>query len=498
MRKRQYMKEEKEEKKTGLNGIQNMTFTTLIIVFFVGVIIVYYLMLYSETRENIIKNGEINAISSAELIDKYLSTGVDVIRLTGYNLDNMLQENRSTDEMLDYLVNQSVAAANILSGNSTGIYGYINGEYLDGVGWVPDDDYVPTERPWYIDAQAESGRVVVVDPYLDEQTGTVMITLAKTLCDEKSVVAVDISLEELQSITEDLAVHGESDMEIILDHKYNVIAHSDKNEIGKNYNDEIGTIGKAVAETLKISDNSYFSLKYENTEFIVYSKQIENDWTCLSVIDATSIFDRLKLPFMLTIVAAVLIVMILLFIMIRSNKKSLLAEKMRALADQQTKFAYYDQMTGLKNRRAYSEVIDNYPADNLENTCVIVVDVNGLKRVNDSLGHEAGDELIIAVSECIRSSFPNVDSIYRLGGDEFCIIITEKTENAEEYVKKFESIASSWNGRYINGISVSCGISRGKNHTDIYSVLKEADQRMYENKRSYYSSAGHDRRLSRR
>ena len=484
----------KEEKKTGLTVIQNVTMTLLITVFFVGIIIVYYIMLYSETRDNIIKNGELGAVTSAELIDKYLSTGVDVIKITGYNLNNMIQEHRSQKEILDFLVDQSVAASAILSGNTTGIYGYINGEYLDGVGWVPDEDYVPTERPWYIEARAGSGRVVVVDPYLDAQTGTVMITLAKTLCDAKSVVAVDISLEALQEITEDLTAHGKSDIEFILDHKSRVIAHSDKGEIGKNYGEETGTLGKAISETQKITDNSWFSMKYENTEYIVYKKSIENDWICLSVIDATSIYDRLKLPLVLTICAAVLIVAIMMMIMVRSNKKTVLAEEMKELADLQTKYAYFDEMTGLKNRRAYSEAIDRFSKVPVDDICVIVIDVNGLKRVNDNMGHEAGDELLIAVSECICASFPKTDNIFRLGGDEFCIIMTDISENPELCVRKLEETAAGWSGKYIKGISVSCGISYGKDHPDIYAVIKEADLRMYDHKRSYYSVAGHDRR----
>ena len=92
--------------------------------------------------------------------------------------------------MLDYIVNQTVSTYNIVSGQTNGIYAYINGEYLDGVGWVPDEDYVPTERPWYIDAVAGAGKVVVVDPYVDAQTGTTMVTLARLLNDGKSVVAV--------------------------------------------------------------------------------------------------------------------------------------------------------------------------------------------------------------------------------------------------------------------------------------------------------------------
>ena len=50
-------------------------------------------------------------------------------------------------------------------------------------------------------------------------------------------------------------------------------------------------------------------------------------------------------------------------------------------------------------------------------------DVNGLKEANDTLGHEAGDELIIGSAECLEKSFEGINTIYRLGGDEFTVIV---------------------------------------------------------------------------
>ncbi|MCR4779732.1 MAG: sensor domain-containing diguanylate cyclase [Ruminiclostridium sp.] len=473
-----------------------MIVTTLIIVFFVGIIIIYYFMLYSETKDNIITSGELDAVSSAGQIDKYLSTGVDVIRLTGYTLDNMITEKRSHEEMLDYLENQSVAAANIMSGNATGIYAYIDGDYLDGVGWVPDADYVPTERPWYKDAIAGSGDVVVVEPYLDAQTGTIMITLAKTLCDGVSVVAADFSLEQLQKITENIVLVGGSDMQFILDEKHRVIAHSDKNEIDKNYRKEEGTLGHAISEQLTVTEGRFFSLNHGAKQYFVYSMPIENKWLCLSVIDTTLVFRRLALPLLLTIVVAALVIAILLFIMIRSDKKSALAEKMKKLADIQTIYAYYDQMTGLKNRRAYSEEFDRLSKELPKDCCVIIFDVNGLKSVNDSMGHEAGDELIIAAAKCIRAAFGEQGDIYRLGGDEFCLIMTDPENKIPGCLEKLDHAAAEYKGKYLNGFSVSYGTGLYKEGSDFGALLKEADKNMYENKNRYYMTSGRDRRSS--
>ena len=486
------------KKRSGLSVAQNMIVTTLIILFFLGVILSYYAMLYSQTRANIINNGELNAVKAANQINRHLSTGSDAIKLTGYTLDNMIRDKRSQEEIQAYIEDQSFATAIVLAAQSNGIYGYINGEYLDGVRWVPDEDYVATERPWYVEAMARSGKVVVIDPYIDAQTGAMILTFAKTLCDAKSVVAIDISMEELQTLTENVTTSGNTDMEIVLDHSYQVISHSDMGEVGKNYLREKGTFGSAIVEQLReqAPDENYFSVEYDNAEYIVYAMSIENDWVCLSVTNATTAFDQIRILLVLTIIVSALIIAILLVIMIRSNRKEALAEKMKQLADQQTEYAYNDQLTGLKNRRAYSEIVAQLSGELPTGCRVIMFDVNRLKTVNDTLGHEAGDELIRAAAECIRACFEGVEAVFRLGGDEFCLIMTGAEETARQCLEELERRAAAWKGQYIDGFSISYGMASDGDCPDIEAIVKEADRRMYDYKRSFYSLAGNDRRRS--
>ena len=151
-------------KRTARAALFNFAITIIVIVLFVGIIWSYYSMLYDEMRTDIIKSGQISAITSAERIDKYLSLGTDSLKIASYTLDIMIRDHRPNSEILDYLVNQSPAIESLLEGETTGLYGYVGDEYLDSIGWVPDEDYVPTERPWYIGAKANIGRVAVVDP----------------------------------------------------------------------------------------------------------------------------------------------------------------------------------------------------------------------------------------------------------------------------------------------------------------------------------------------
>jgi len=301
--------------------LRRIAISALVTALFLGIILAYYAMLYSETRQKIISRGELNATSSADQIDKYLSHGIDTMRMACFTLDKMIRAGKTKEEIHEFLVNQSTAIANTTMENSTGIYGYIKGEYLDGTDWVPDKDYVPTERPWYIDAMANVGRVAVVDPYLDAQTNSTMITFSKTLCDAASVAAMDFSVATIQTIAEEVSAQEEGCVEIILDRKYQVIAHSDKSEVGKYYLSEGGTLGSELVRELRMTNDNFFSFRHDGVEYVVYKVGVSNDWLCLSVYDATSAFSQLRYTLLFTIIAMLLAFSVLMVLMISSGRR---------------------------------------------------------------------------------------------------------------------------------------------------------------------------------
>ena len=165
------------------------------------------------------------------------------------------------------------------------------------------------------------------------------------------------------------------------------------------------------------------------------------------------------------------------------------------LAELQTRYAYYDQMTGLQNRRAYSEKVEQLSKQLPVPCTVVMADINGLKEANDTLGHEAGDELITGTAECLRKSFDGIDcGIYRLGGDEFTVIMKKTEAEAKRCLERLEKICADWKGKLIHGISISCGTASSEELSDLDALLKAADQRMYAHKNRYYENTGKDRR----
>mgnify|MGYP001213512641 CR=1 FL=1 len=159
-------------------------------------------------------------------------------------------------------------------------------------------------------------------------------------------------------------------------------------------------------------------------------------------------------------------------------------------------YAEYDVMTGVYNRNAGIRCLNALYKSLSKNSCVTSIcflDVNGLKEVNDVLGHESGDELLITVTSTIRSNIRANDFVIRLGGDEFVIVFTGVDETLAEQawgriVAAFDAINNAENRPYVVSVShgiqeINCGVDRM-----LDSILQQADEKMYEEKRKIKSN----------
>jgi diguanylate cyclase (GGDEF)-like protein len=147
------------------------------------------------------------------------------------------------------------------------------------------------------------------------------------------------------------------------------------------------------------------------------------------------------------------------------------------------RLATTDELTGLANQRGLYEVVRELP-DHLRrhdlDLTVVYIDLDDLKSVNDRRGHAAGDELIRSVADVLRSAFRAQDTIARVGGDEFAVLITSASqEDARSLVMRaHERLADK-------GIPASLGSASGSSldpEFDATTLLERADAAMYEAK----------------
>ena len=363
----------------GKKTLRSIIFGLFVIVFFIGIVLMYYHMVYEEKKSNIIKDGKMAALQSADECNSYLSTNIDLIKFAAYTLDGMITDNKTDEEIQDYLVSQSTAVKNAVLENSTGLYAYINGRFFSGTNWVPPEGYVAVDRPWYKKPMESPGKVTVLEPYIDVQSGNTMLALGKTLCDGESVISVDVSLDQVQKITEDAVINENSDIEMILTDEGVVVTHSDINEVGKNYSEETGTFGAEIMKHLSDEDDNYFEIKFNGYHYIVYAADFQNGWHCISVNDATKVFSSLNVFLSITIAVIIAIVLIIGILVAVSNRRGVMAE--RAIAASEAKSAFLSNMSH-----------------------EIRTPLNAIIGMNEMILRECKDENILSYSQNVKTS----------------------------------------------------------------------------------------------
>lgn len=152
------------------------------------------------------------------------------------------------------------------------------------------------------------------------------------------------------------------------------------------------------------------------------------------------------------------------------------------LVDKLTELSSIDILTGLYNRTKMSNYMEELSTKE-ESVGLIFIDVNGLKKVNDIEGHQAGDYLIKRAASVLKQIY--FDSyVFRVGGDEFVVILRNKTEDD---IKK--SIYELKKKGSLNNVSFAVGYSISNSCNNMEGMLKEADYKMYEDKRNFYNSS---------
>ena len=147
-----------------------------------------------------------------------------------------------------------------------------------------------------------------------------------------------------------------------------------------------------------------------------------------------------------------------------------------------------DQGTGLMNRVAYEKLLHGGERHTSVPAVCIYIDANSLHEINNKHGHGAGDKLLQSVAECLRAQFPD-GGLYRIGGDEFVVFSKADAAVCEARMQAVSSALAA------QDYSISYGIAAQRASAGLGDLVREADENMLKNKRSYY--AEHDRRRPR-
>lgn len=152
--------------------------------------------------------------------------------------------------------------------------------------------------------------------------------------------------------------------------------------------------------------------------------------------------------------------------------------------------ALKDELTGFYNRRAFDALAERQlklGRRSGRGMLLFFIDVDGLKQINDSLGHKEGDRALERTAETLKKTFRDSDVIGRLGGDEFAVLAVEASGHSEASImtrlQGFLHATNAQEAQY--NLSLSVGVARfdHNNPVGIGELLAQADQAMYEQKR---------------
>jgi len=177
-----------------------------------------------------------------------------------------------------------------------------------------------------------------------------------------------------------------------------------------------------------------------------------------------------------------------IFIIIRDNTEKIkLQAKLRNMA-------LRDSLTQIHNRRYFENKLEIYNDRPLKGFALIIFDIDGLKIVNDTLGHFTGDEMIKSAANMIKNHFTKADHLARIGGDEFGLIYKKIDYNyVQDRLFEFDVLLEDFNtSDTIYELSMSYGYSfNNKGKVDVNHLYKQADNKMYQRKLLKESSMRH-------
>ncbi|MCQ2593253.1 MAG: transporter substrate-binding domain-containing protein [Treponema sp.] len=174
-------------------------------------------------------------------------------------------------------------------------------------------------------------------------------------------------------------------------------------------------------------------------------------------------------------------------------------DEMKKENERLLKLSSYDELTKLLNRRSYDEKMKSLSESNVKNLTVALFDINELKFVNDNISHTAGDELIVGFASCLDSVFHTVGNCYRVGGDEFVLVIEKELSDLQKYDAELKAKIADWKGKFVDSLHVSVGYASSMeignfSNADIKTLINLAEKKMYEDKAYYYKTTGRERR----
>lgn len=303
-----------------------------------AVLLVFLLsQIYAMSRNSLIDKTSLNIGQHTKDMDYLLQRSHLELTLIASMIEQTMADTSKTNgDVYNILHSESDKLISLFDENTTGLYAWVRNEYLDGTDWVPPEGYVPTQRPWYTNAIEADGKIVFVDPYLDSLSGKIVMTTAKLLSDKQSVVAFDLFMTPLQTLTDNIS--GELGAHVlILTDSGCVITSTETSEIGLYAEQTNNALLKELCQDSRWLGETNFDRFLDGQKSVAFVKMSSDGWRTVVLSNVNRIFSSFKNLYFEFFVVLVIVVVATIVVIYSINKRLqrviVINKKLQSLAD---------------------------------------------------------------------------------------------------------------------------------------------------------------------
>ena len=386
-----------------MNKSRKTLFLTLGATFVLMALLVAYStnLMYTSSYSYINELGNDKTAAITADMENYLETARSVLWVAADTVDHMVANGATNEEIVEYITRESANTASQFDETYTGLYGFINGGYVDGVGWTPPDDYDPTVRDWYKDTVAAGGQPLIVSPYVDAQTVNVIISVCKALTDTNNVLGLDLTLTRVQETIESTQINGNG-YAFILNYDGTVVAHRDSAEKGKNYS-EIPDKAELFEKGISI-DKGNFDMEIDGKKCTVFVDDVIDQWHLFIVVETDALYKDTRSVLIVSVLVGLLVFgLISAFYILAYNHEQKAKKRVEELKEIERKREYEAKVLMLEKSAADSanKAKSDFLADMSHE---IRTPINAVLGMNEMILRESKDDNIIEYSSNIKSA----------------------------------------------------------------------------------------------
>ncbi len=402
-------KEDKQKEISNRRNRLNLVLTLLITLGLMIFSVIYNSSLYYDTSVNrLYETGEDKVATTADEINNYLTFAMSALKVTADTVDLMVQNGEPVEKIENYIQSETQNQKSEFDENFTGLYAYVDGRYLDGLAWVPPEGYEPTERDWYKDTVAADGQTVIVAPYVDAQTNSLVITIGRLLTgcgkDKGNVVALDVIVNHIQDITSAVNIGGKG-YAMIADGSGFIVAHHDSEKNGTDIND---ILGSSTYDMIKQMSGETVVAQIDGEECTIFSNCVMDQWYVVVVVPRPQLLAEVHSQLVINIIVSLVIfALISVFYYLGYKNEQAYGKKVEEMKVSRQKQEYEAEV--LRLEKLSSDEANKAKSDFLADMShEIRTPINAILGMNEMILRETRETGTLEYSRNIKSSGRNL------------------------------------------------------------------------------------------